>query len=173
VLVASAFGALTPSVGAQTTSIACAGLTPANLVFDCWFEDPALGTQNFTTIGAGMPFGDPSQPWIAGSNGPEIDNNSQNGEFNPNSGFQSSDLNSGSASSVSQGIPTQIGHVYSVSFALAGNTAGDFISCFGSPTDKTLTVSFGSTSMSWDFGWVGSPNRWGRHSRQTVSLRQR
>jgi hypothetical protein len=59
----------------------------------------------------------------------------------PNSGSQSADLNPNGPSSVHQDIATHPGHVYQVSFALAGNPG------YGGPEPKTLTVAFGVSSQ--------------------------
>jgi hypothetical protein len=133
-----------------------------NLVGDCGFELPALGTTSNLIIAANTAFPNATTgPWFAGAGGAEIDNNAANGEWNPNSGNQSADVNpSGPNAPLFQDIPTQPGHTYSVTFALAGNpiAGGFFGACDGSPALKTLTVSFGSFSNNFSFTSTGDPN---------------
>ena len=94
-----------------------------NLVGDCGFESPDLGTTANQTFGSGV------GPWFGGSGGSEIDNNAANGEWDPNSGKRSADLNPSGPSSLFQDISTQPGHVYSVTFPVAGNPITNPFAC--------------------------------------------
>src|SRR5215213_6669948 len=130
--------ALAPPASAQTTQPDCSTVA-GNLVGDCGFESPALGTTANRIFSASTGFPVSTGPWFAGSGGAEIDNNAANGEWNPNSGNQSADVNPGGPNApLFQDIPTQAGHVYSVTFALAGNPIpGGFLQpCADSPALK-------------------------------------
>src|SRR5262249_53395109 len=147
---AASMSALAPAAFAQAAQPSCSTVA-GNLVGDCGFETPSLGTASGQiNANAGAAFPDPTGPWISGSGVYEIQNNSANGALDPNSGKQSVDLNPNGTSSLMQNIATQTGHVYSVTFALAGNaTPNGFFVCAGSPFIKTLTVSFGGASQTY------------------------
>jgi uncharacterized repeat protein (TIGR01451 family) len=168
-VVIGVFGALAamllpdvPAVSAQTAQRDCSMVT-GNLVGDCGFELPSLDTASNKIIAANTRFPDATNgPWFAGSCGAEIDNTASHGEWNPNNGFQSADVNpDGPNAPLSQEIHTDPGHVYAVSFALAGNpiAGGIFGACQNSPGLKALTVSFGAFSKDLTFPSTGDPNK--------------
>ena len=132
--------AATPT--ATATQPDCATVT-GNLVQDCGFELP-VGLQH---LGGNRGFPDASRgPWFTGPTGAEIDTQAQ---FAPNSGAQSLDLNAGVPGGIFQDVPTQPGRGYAVSFALAGNP------CTDPPFVKTLTVTFGGVTQSFQFDTTG------------------
>ena len=146
-------------VGAQAVLPDCSTVA-GNLVQDCGFEQPSLGTMaNLINTTTGARFPDPTTgPWISGAGGFWIKNNAANGGWNPDNGNQSVNLNTTlGGSSLSQAIPTQPGHIYLVTFALAGVPNGLF-PCAGLPGSfiKTLNVSFDSFGFSFSFDASGS-----------------
>ena len=64
--------------------------------------------------------------------------------------FKSLDLNAGVPGGLFQDVPTQPGRGYAVSFALAGNP------CTDPPFVKTLTVTFGGVTQSFQFDTTGT-----------------
>lgn len=153
-----ATSALVVSVGsawAQTAPQPDCSSVAGNLVVDCGFEQPALGTtpSQFFAGSQHKPFPSTTGPWQAQSMGADgafrsggviIENNAANGGFNPNSGSQS--LAFQGVGGVSQIITTKQGHFYGISLAVANSPSA----C--TAAENVASLTWGASAF------VGDPN---------------
>jgi hypothetical protein len=137
-----------PAAHARVTSSCDSASGTQNLVADCGFEDPVVGSGSFKAFDSGTALG----AWTVNSNGDGVDvvdkTGGGYGSYPVHSGNQSVDLNKSLPTGVHQALQTLPGQNYQLTFSLSGYPGSP--GCPGTDP-KTLTVTAGSTTNSYSF----------------------